>query len=205
MKETFCGTISVGGFCWKPFIRGTGPSWNNLISPGCNGPLISPINVMALICKTGDGLESDFLETTSLLDVRQQWRADEELLEWLNTVFTHCISRPFLSHNFQEKIKGIFPPQNSPWYATFVRTPTKGADLKWLPESLLKISPVENPQLVVVYTQVNVSKYLSLPFSLEINIINIILKILRETMMCVSQANLSCHTLLSPMSWEASQ
>ena len=120
------------GFCWKPFIRGNGPSWNNLISPGCNGPLISPSNVMALICKTGDGLESDFLETTSLLDVRQQWRADEELLEWLNIVFTHCISRPFLSHNFQEKIKGIFPPQNSPWYATFVRTPTKGADLKWL-------------------------------------------------------------------------
>lgn len=69
-----------------------------------------------------------------------------------------------------------------------------------IPQSLLKISPVENPQLEVMCAQVNVSKYLSLPFSLVIDIINIILKILRETMRCVSQANLSCHTLLSPMS-----
>ena len=131
MKETFCGTPSVGGFCWKSFIRGSRPSWNNLISPGCNGLPISPGNVMVLICKTGNGLESDFLETTSLLDVRQRWRADEELLEWLNTVFTHCISCPFLFHNFQEKIKGIFPHRTPPWYVTFVRIPTKGASLKW--------------------------------------------------------------------------
>lgn len=38
---------------------------------GCNVLLISPINMMALICRTANGLESDFFEITYLWDIKQ--------------------------------------------------------------------------------------------------------------------------------------
>lgn len=42
------------------------------------------------------------------------------------------------------------------------------------PQHFLETSPVENTPVVVMCAQVNVPKYLSLPFSVEINIIIIL-------------------------------
>lgn len=59
---------------------------------------------------------------------------------------------------------------------------------------------MQNPQLVIMCAKVNVPKYLSLLFSVNINIIIIILEILEETIIHTSEVNYSRHTLLIPLS-----
>lgn len=59
-----CGTLSVGSYADSLLRKAVDPR-NSLYSLGCNGLLISPINMLALICKTANGLESYFFKITS--------------------------------------------------------------------------------------------------------------------------------------------
>lgn len=68
-------------------------------SVGAKGILIGPVNVVALICKSANGIESVFLETNPFLVVKKKERneAAEALLECLSTVFAHCFNPPLPS------------------------------------------------------------------------------------------------------------
>lgn len=61
---------------------------NNPHSLGYNELLIGSINMMVLICKTANGLESDFLEIHFSLGCETRKMRIKALLECLNTAFT---------------------------------------------------------------------------------------------------------------------
>lgn len=175
---------------------------------------------MALICKTTNGLESDFFEITSLWDVKQQWR---------HTLVTHfqvakyCIYSlyfaPFLPPCLKIINKRYFPYTELPWHSTFVKTATKKTlrnnitYLKWFLSIFLRSVQCRISNLCS-YGPSQCSKIFE--FALfcgnkhhhhrhHHHHYYYYFKILKETMMCAFTANQSCHTLLVPMSWEASQ